>query len=251
MPSKPSFKTALITGAYSGLGQALAQFLETQGIECILTGRRDVDLSNRTDRHRLLDIIDTKTPDLVINNAGFGLYGPTLDLSIQEQLDMIEVNISALVEMTHRAASALLKAKKRGTILNISSAGAFIPFPTFNVYCASKAFVNSFSLALDAELRSQGVRVLCACPGQIATAFRQKASKGLPQEKDHLTMPVDKAVAHLWKQIQKQKGLYVFGWRAKILVWTTKFVPKKLLNPWLIKSLKRRYTQTTKTKRKS
>ena len=241
MPLKNSFKTALITGSTSGLGAALATFLEEKGIEVIRTGSRDVDLSD--DRTRLLQIISEKVPDLIVNNAGFGLYGPSCSLPIEEQLKMIEVNCVALTEISLHGAQTLLQAKKTGTILNISSAGGFFAFPTFNVYCASKAYVNAFSQALDAELRNQGIRVLCACPGQIETHFRNRAAKGHPQKKDLRTMKVETAVRHLWKQLQNVKQLYIFDWRMWLMVWTSKWIPRKLLDKMLVKSITNRYAK--------
>lgn len=241
MPSKKVFKRALITGSSSGLGKGLADFLEKQGIEVIRMGSKDFDLTNSTERKKLLDLISEKSPDLVVNNAGFGLYGPSLDLTTCEQLKMIEINCAALVEISLHAAATLRKNQKKGTILNISSAAAFIPFPTFNVYAASKAFVNHFSLALDGELCKEGIRVLCACPGQIAANFRSRAAKGHPQTPDNRTMSIDVAVTHLWKQIEQDKTLYVFDWRMRIMIWISRLTPRVILNKFLKKRLRERY----------
>lgn len=243
--SSSHFTKALITGATSGLGKALSLFLAKKNIELILTSRHTeslaIDLSNKEERKALLEEISLQKPDLIINNAGFGLYGNSLDLPLKQQLEMIEVNISALVEISLHASKELIQAGKKGTILNISSAGAFFPFPTFSVYCSSKSFVNSFSLALDSELKTQGVRVLCACPGQIATDFRNRASQGHPQQPDHHTMSVDTAVRHLWKQIEEQIPLYIFDWRTKAMVQLAKWIPRPLLDKILTSSLKERY----------
>lgn len=242
---KKQFSCALITGASSGLGKALASFLSKKNIDLILTSRNSsplsIDLAQEKEREVLFEEITDKKPDLIINNAAFGSYGNSLDLSIEEQLNMIDLNIKALVEISLHSARTLIEAGKTGTILNISSAGAFFPFPTFNTYCASKSFVNSFSLALDAELQSKGVRVLCACPGPINTNFRSRASKGYPQQKTSLAMPVEKAVHHLWRQIEKEQTLYVFDWKTKWMVQFGKWIPRSLLNRLLRNSIKDRY----------
>ncbi len=249
MQLKPSFKLALVTGASSGIGKALVDFLASKNIEVIGTSRTNstfpLDLSDRDQRKQLLDLITEKKPDLIINNAGFGFYGPTLSLSIDEQLKMVEVNVNALMEISIHSARTLIEAGKQGTILNISSAGAFFPFPNFNVYCASKAFVNQFSLTLDVELADQGVRVLCACPGQVATNFRSRAAKGHHQKTDAVTMSVETAVHHLWKQLTKQRQLYIFDWKMRLMVLFSKCIPQKRLQKMLKEKLSDRFKKNS------
>lgn len=241
MPSNPSYKCALITGSFSGLGKGLADFLEAKGIEVIRTGSRDIDLSHPEERKKLLATISQKSPDLIVNNAGMGFYGPCLNLTIDEQLKMIELNCKALVEITLHAAFVLKQSDKQGTILNISSAAGFIPFPTFNVYSASKAFVTNFSLGLDSELKNEGIRVLCACPGPIATNFRTRAAKGHPQITDELTMTIETAALHLWKQLVQKRPLYIFDWRTRLVIFIARMTPRFFLNKILKKQLKSRY----------
>ena len=195
---------ALITGASSDLGIALAQALHHKGYELLLTARtqpplpfpfRAADLTQ--DCSPIISWIQEECPSLIINNAGAGLYGPALSHSTQEQLDLLELNAKALLELTLEGARALQKQSKKGTILNIASAAGLFPYPTFSVYSASKGFVTTLSQALDAELKPQGIRVLVACPGQIATSFRQKASKGAFNKKTPLTLPINLVVKKL------------------------------------------------------
>jgi len=237
---------ALVTGATSGLGKAMCLLLKQKGFELIEVGRKNaptcIDLSIKDERQKLLDIITEKKPNLIINGAGFGLYGPTLKLSIEEQLAMVEVNISALMEITLHGAKTMLASEKEGTILNISSAAAFFPYPTFNTYSASKAFVRSFSLALHKELKALGVNILCACPGQIATDFRHRAGKGHPQKRDKRTMSPEKAAERLWRQIEQKTPEVVFDWRTKALLIIGKCLPRSILDPILIQGLKDRHT---------
>lgn len=242
-------KRALITGASMGLGKALADHLEANNVETIRVARKIdppgivADLTNREDRKKVLQAISEKLPDLIINNAGNGLYGYSIDLPIDEQLKIIELNDAALLEISLHTAKEWVRAGIKGTILNIGSAGGLLPYPTFNVYCASKAFVISFSQALDAELKSHGIRVLCACPGQINTGFRERASKGHPQKPNHLTMSMDKAVNHLMWQLEKKKPLYIFDWRTRVLILLSKCVPRPLLNFYLKHSLTDRFSK--------
>ncbi len=227
MKSKPSFKCALVTGATGGLGAALVKLLKEKGIEVITTGRTDstLPIDLRGSRQKLLELITEKKPDLVINNAGFGLYGNTVDLEIQDQLDMIEVNVKALVEISIHAAKTMVDAGQKGTILNISSAAGYIHSPLFNVYHSTKAFVRYFSLGLNAELRDTGIKVLCSCPGQIETKFRPRAAKGYPQKPDSRTMTAEVAAKHIWKQIETGKKIDLFDWRYKLLILITRVVP--------------------------
>lgn len=239
MPQPTSFNKALITGGHSGLGKALGDFLEAQNIPVIRTSSETHDLTTQEGIQGVIDLIEKEKPDLIVNNAGIGLYGPTLSHPISEELSILKVNIEALTTLTLHGAQTMTK----GTILNISSAGAFFAYPTFNLYCASKAFVNSFSLALDRELKHTGIRVLCACPGQIATSFRTRAAKGHPQKTDRRTMTPEEAASHLWWQIQKGKPLHIFDWKTRWTVRLSKLFPRPLLEQILIDTLKSRYPQ--------
>lgn len=261
MPSKqPSINIALITGATSGLGKGLAYFLAEKNIPLIITGQNQekldllkgdlqqkvpiqtisADLTNPQERKNLLKIVSEKKPNLVINNAGFGLYGDAIHLPLEQQVQMIEVNITALAEISLQTASTLKKNNLPGTILNISSAACFFPYPLFAIYAASKSFVTSFSLGLDTELRKDNIRVLCACPGQINTTFRHRASQGHPQKSDRRTMTLEQAIQHLWKQIQKQKRLYIFDGRYRIGIWLLRLIPSFLREKILMYYIRKR-----------
>ncbi len=251
-------KLALITGASSGLGKALAHALSLQGIALILTGRDEVrlqalakqlstpcrylalDLSQPDQRKKLIAEIEEHAPDLIINNAGFGLYGDALKHPA-EQLNMIDVNITALVDIALTAAHTLIDKKKTGVILNVSSAAAFFSYPTFAVYAASKAFVLSFSEAFDKEISPHGVRSLTVCPGQIDTAFRERASGHFPQKKDLWTMSVEKAAKLILNQIENQKTPLIIDWRYRMAVFFARLLPKRYLENRLKNSLRDRY----------
>jgi short-subunit dehydrogenase len=252
-------KLALITGASSGLGKALCEELAKRQIPLILVARDEsslkavasslavlttvfpVDLSEPEERQKLIQFIQEKKPDLIINNAGFGLYGPVLAHPLSETNQMIEVNIQALMQLTIEGAQCLIKNKMEGTIVNISSAAAFFSYPTFCVYAASKAFVNRFSEGLDTELKPYGIRVLTVCPGQIETGFRARASKNYPQEKDKITMPVQRAAKLVLKQIDKGKTLSIIDWRYRLLIGITKLLPNCLVQAILKRSLRKRH----------
>lgn len=252
-------KLALITGASSGLGRALAQELSQKGTSLILTGRNEerlrslvqelpsparylvLDLSTNEDQRKLLGEMEAFCPDLVINNAGFGLYGEALNHPLQDQLDMIDVNIKAVVAISLGAAQTWKSRGKKGTILNVASAAAYFSYPTFAIYAASKAFVLNFSTALDEEVSAYGIRVLTVCPGQIDTDFRRRASHDFPQKKDRWTMPVHKAVELILEQITNKDPVRIIDWRYRCSVFLSKLLPKRLLSRYLRKQLVGRF----------
>src|SRR5262249_3016587 len=160
--------------ATSGIGKATCELFAQKGLDLIITGRNQHELQSLQDslskkvkvrvvqadlvqemgRKNLIDVLHTQVPDVVINNAGFGLYGEALSYPTEDQIHILEVNGRAVLELSLEAARALISANKRGVILNVSSASAFQVLPNMAVYAASKAFVNSFSEAFDFEVKT-------------------------------------------------------------------------------------------------
>lgn len=253
---------ALITGASSGLGMALAVRIAKEKIPLFLTGTNtaaleklqdelsllthveilSADLSVEEERVRLLQEISQKAPDLVINSAGLGLYGEILRYPLKEQMQILKVNVEALTEITIESARALKAQNRPGVIMNISSAAAFLHYPSFALYSSSKAYVTHFSRSFDAEMKRYGIRVLVSCPGKIETSFRQRASSGLDIKKGDLqTMPVDKAASLIWRQIQKKKPCEIIDASYKVLIFIARFlIPKKILEKMLQQEIEKR-----------
>jgi short-subunit dehydrogenase len=187
----------LITGASAGIGSALARVFAANGHEVVLVARREQLLASLADeiaatgapRPIVLraDVarIDASQrigetlaalglePDIVVNNAGFGLVGAADKLDRGEQLAMIDLNVRALTDLSLAFLDALKRNK--GGILNVASVAAFLPGPGMAVYYASKAYVLSFSEALHHELAPKGVRVTALCPGPVPTEFQARA----------------------------------------------------------------------------
>lgn len=191
-------KTAFITGASSGIGEAFAYELAKQGANLILTARSEDKLQviarKITKEYNVKvtvltgDLLQKETPqklynqikqaelsvDLLVNNAGFGKWVNFLDESIEDYEDMIEINVNALVKLCHLVLPDMLKKGDCG-IINVASTGALQPCPYFAVYCASKSFVLDFSEALQGEYSKHGITITALCPGNTTTGFQSVA----------------------------------------------------------------------------
>lgn len=199
MPSRRTWRVAMVTGASSGIGAALARELGKGGSNLVLVARRQerlqalaeeltrrygvqaetvrCDLSVAEDRGQLARRLAEAPPDLLVHNAGFGLHGAFADLPAHRQLEMIDVNVRAVVELTHAALQGM-RARGSGALLLVASAGAFQPLPYLAVYGATKAFLLHFGESLFAELRGTGVQVTTVCPGAVDTEFFDVAGQG-------------------------------------------------------------------------
>jgi short-subunit dehydrogenase len=187
---------ALVTGASTGIGRELAEVLANNGFNLALVARSQERLSVVADELTSVHKIDVKvlpqdlsrpgaaaaifenlrgTPiSLLVNNAGFGSYGPFVEGDLRLQADMMQVNMTALVQLTGLFVQPML-ARRAGRILNVASTAAFQPGPLLNIYYATKAFVFYFSYALADELRDTGVSVTALCPGLTRTDFQKRA----------------------------------------------------------------------------
>jgi uncharacterized protein len=195
--AKRGWERALVTGASAGIGAAYVRALAAQGTNLVLVARNVERLEKlaqecRTDRGvdvevLAADLSDSRqlaqvenrlsgSPrlDLVVNNAGIGTFGAFHQHTVDDELREIDVNVGALVRMTHAAVASMTR-HGSGTVLNISSIMALAPFPGSATYAASKAFVSSFSEALHEELRGTGVSVTVALPGIVETEFMERA----------------------------------------------------------------------------
>ena len=251
-------RLALITGATSGLGEELCSLLAEKKIPLFLTGRNEKRLKALAARHHaeampldlsksrapLLHWIRQYEPDLVINNAGFTFYGPVLMHPTETQMEILEVNGNAAIEISIEAARSLYEQKKEGTILNVSSAAGELPFPTMAVYAASKSLLTSFSKSFDSEMKPYGIRILAAIPGQIATPFANRASQGrFTQSPSWTTLAPRKAAEKIWHQIERRKAVQIIDFRTKAALMLAKIMPRILVDRLLQKNLAKRYTE--------
>jgi short-subunit dehydrogenase len=244
-------QTALVTGASGGIGRDLAECFARDGYDLILAARSEdalakvaaslagqygvratpitVDLQRHDAGRTLADAIRARglMVDVLVNNAGYGSAGAFDGSKIQEQLGMIDLNVRALVELTHLYWPGMLE-RKRGGVLNVASTASFQPGPLMAVYYASKAFVLSFSEALWREAEGTGVHVSCLCPGPTATGFRERAGTGATRLAK-LGTPVSSAsVAEAgYRAFQANQRVLITGTRNRVLARLVPFLPRR------------------------
>jgi short-subunit dehydrogenase len=186
---------ALITGASVGIGEQFARQLSERGHDVVLVARdgarlealakeiegrdgakAEVLVADLTDPRQLETVeARARTVDLLVNNAGFGTFGAFHTLDVDAETREINLNVIALVRLTHAAASAMAE-RGRGGILNVSSLASFQPGPFNATYAATKAFVTSFTEGVHEELKGTGVSVTALCPGFTRTEFQERAN---------------------------------------------------------------------------
>ena len=255
--------TALITGASSGIGEAFARRLAAEGRDLFLVARsgdklRDLceelsashgikadylalDLSEPNadeqcfkSTHRLrIDV------DLLINNAGFGSMGDFAKLDIERELQMIRLNIGALVGLTHRYLEPMRR-RGKGTIINISSTAGFQPIPFMATYAATKAFVTSFSEALAEENEPFGIEVIAVCPGSTETPFFETGKVGREFAAKGMETP-EQVVETTLRAIGTGKARVVSGWKNKLVAGAATLAPNSLLTRVIANKLRKKY----------
>ncbi len=251
--------TALITGASAGIGAEMARQLAPHARALVLVARRRdrldalkaelersgmeiqchaVDLADGEDVDALLAALaasGTKV-DFLINNAGVGDHGSFEDSEWARVQAMLDVNIAALTRLTHALLPGILRSG-RGAILNVSSIAAYFPMPGMAVYAASKAYVNSFTEALRAELRGTGVAVCALCPGPVDTEFGGRAMR--PGEADSnpapdfLKLPVERIAREGLRAVDRNRARVVPGVLLAASMFLAAMVPIVLLRPFL------------------
>jgi short-subunit dehydrogenase len=251
-------ETALITGASSGIGLDLAQLM-APGFDLIITARNQErldeiakDLQDKHGTHVHVipgDLARPEVPlqifseverrglqvDILVNNAGFGGYGPFAESDLENELEMIQVNITALTELTKLGLQRMLE-RKRGTILNVASTAGFQPGPLMAVYYATKAYVLSFTEAIANELKDSGINVICLCPGATATEFAKRSD----MEKSRLfkmgaMSSADVARMAYRALLQRRRGMVIPGWMNKLLLQSLRVSPR-----WAVLAISRK-----------
>ncbi|MGH8629691.1 MAG: SDR family NAD(P)-dependent oxidoreductase [Burkholderiales bacterium] len=248
-------KTALITGASSGIGEGFARTLAAKGLDLILVARSEdklralarqlnevysrrvevvtADLSvagSAAKVHAAAEALGMHV-DLLVNNAGFGTVGAFLKQDAERERQEILLNAASVVDLSHAFLPAMVE-RGRGGIINVASMAAFQPLPYMSVYAATKAFVPSFSQGLRGELRGKGVKVLCVCPGPVDTPFfdatgNAKLRATVPKA---TMMSAEDVVRASLRAFAAGRSVVVPGVANKVLAASTRLMPRDLLS---------------------
>ncbi len=242
--------TALITGASSGIGEAFARKVATQGRNVLLVARSEdklITLCNELGRlsgiraqYIAMDLTKPETPsrlfeevkkrglwiDLLVNNAGFGSFGDFLKTDLQRQLNMIDLNVKAVVELTYRFLPPM-RERKQGAIINVASTAGFQPVPYMATYAATKAFLLSLTEALWEENRSYGVTVMALCPGVTDTNFFEAARGEKPPTR--VAQSPEEVVETALRGLAHRKASIISGLSNKLMIEAERVTPRSLV----------------------
>tara|TARA_B110000438_G_scaffold190152_1_gene181795 strand:- start:1157 stop:1924 length:768 start_codon:yes stop_codon:yes gene_type:complete len=235
---------ALVTGASSGIGMEIAKILASQNCDLVICARRKkeleelsneltkkynincevivADLTTKKGMNNLLKKV--KSIDILVNNAGFGILGHHTQMPLDRQLEMIDLNIHALTRLSHEFGNQMIQ-KGKGRIMNVASIAAYISGPGFAVYCATKAYVLSYSRALHKELNSKGVTVTALCPGYVTTGFQEVAGMKLSKMEKLTAVPANKVAEIAIKSMRKGRREVMPGIINKPLPLITRITP--------------------------
>jgi short-subunit dehydrogenase len=252
-------KWALITGASAGIGRAFAFELAAGGADLILTARRGDRLSELANelhaKYKIevevfaADLAQPAAPaklyeftsrngfevELLINNAGFGVYGDFAKADVSRQLEMIQVNIAAVVHLTHLYLPPMIT-RRHGDILILASTAAFQGVPYLNAYAATKSFDLHFAEALAAEVKDYGIRVCALCPGSTTSEFSEVA--GQPKNVLRKRESAEKVARVGLKALAGGKSYVISGFKNYLGAHLQRLLPRRVVSRVIAKAFR-------------
>jgi len=247
MSVSESSETALITGASTGIGEALAREFARHGNDVVLVARRRerldelatelsghgveshvvaMDLAEAGGAERLWATVDERGigVDTLVNNVGIGTYGRFAESDLEAERTQLRLNVSVLVELTQQ----FLDDRSDGAVLNVGSVAGFAPGPHMAGYYASKAYVNSFTQALAAEHRETDIDVTVLCPGPVDTEFQERAGMGDSAVGSYLFYTPEQVARAGYRGLRAGETVVIPGAAMSLLVVLLRFVPRSL-----------------------
>ncbi len=246
----PDRKTALITGASSGIGLELARIFARENHNLVLAARSGdklrqlaSELEKAHGTRSLILAVDLSAPgsaayvldqttradipvDILVNNAGFGQFGPFAECDLEECLQQIQLNVTTLTHLTRLYLPAMLE-RREGRILNVASTAAFQPGPLMAVYYATKAYVLHFSEAIANELKGSGVTVTCLCPGVTTTQFHERAKMTNSRLLQFGSMDARTVAGIGYRGLMNGKPVVIAGFKNWLLAQSIRFSPRQ------------------------
>lgn len=241
---------AIITGASRGIGREYAKALAERGYDLLMVARdrlllqqlasdlmasyginadwEEIDLAQPGSAHRVYAASRQRRSfiDVLVNNAGFGLYGRFVDMPLARLQDMVQLHIGTLVDSVRLFLPSMLE-QQRGTIINVASEVGLMPVPYLSVYAATKAFVVAFSQGLAQEVKNEGVQIQVCCPGSTDTEFHARAGY-VPKDPTGSSQP-DAVVAASLSGMKKGTTLVMVGWKGSVVSVFSRVMPRRLL----------------------
>jgi short-subunit dehydrogenase len=254
--------TTLITGASSGIGAAFARKFAALGRNVLLVARSEeklITICNELGRmsgiraqYFAIDLTEEGAParlfeetkkrgleiDMLVNNAGFGSMGYFEKLDLARELEMIQLNVTALLDLTYRFLLPM-RDRRQGTIINVASTAGFQPVPFMATYAATKAFVLSFSEALSEENRHFNVHVMALCPGVTETNFFEAAKMDRPPMRGSQTP--EEVVETAIRGLKRKKSVIISGWPNRFTVFAERLFPRSIVLKIAGKALRGRF----------
>jgi short-subunit dehydrogenase len=264
-----SNQRAIVTGASSGIGAAMARQLAAWGCDVVMVARRKerldalaeelrqahdvdvevvaLDLTGAGAPAELLEStnLDERPVDILVNNAGMGYYEPLANTSDETALQMLQLNVQALTALTHRFVRTARERARRSYVLNVSSMLGFAPCTNYAIYAATKAYIRSFSEAVAAELRGTPVTVTCLCPGGTESEFHDQAGQDKSTLFRWLSMSAERCARIGLKAMLRRRRHIVSGYLNKAYGFMTRLLPRRL-SAWFMGVILGRSTASSK-----
>lgn len=244
-------RVTLVTGASSGIGAELARTFALNGYKTVLVARREdrlnqlaaeiaasgksrpaviaCDLNEEGACDRIAAALEAMGAEveIVVNNAGYGLFGEAIELDRAQQLAMVNLNVRVLTDLTLRFSESIIR--HRGGILNVASIASFLPGPRMAVYYATKAYVLSFTEAMRGELGPKGVRVTALCPGTVPTEFQGVAGFKPGLDSAVLNLSAAAVARAGYRGLMSNKRLVLPGVGVRMIPFMLRFAPRSLV----------------------